>query len=88
MTSTPHTSCTHPATKAGRAACRKARAANEAREVEVTALRGAIVQSYYDNTAEAEEIISALRAIDPDLDYDLDIEEIVSRAIWSLTTGA
>ncbi len=73
-----HTACTHPATKAGRAACRKARAKHEA---EVATLRQAIIDSYYGaGEAEGEEVIYALQAIDPDLDYDLDIEEIVARA--------
>lgn len=82
MTSTPHTDCPHPATKAARTACRKARAARAAsRAAEVNAL----VASYYDNSGDAEEIIFALGAIDPALikgyyDNSLDIEEIIANA--------
>jgi len=82
MTMTSHTDCPHPATKAARAKCRKVRAAHEA---EVASLREAIIRSYYDNTADVEDIIAGLRAIDPDLtegyyDGDLDIEDIIARA--------
>lgn len=75
-----HTACTHPATKAGRAKCRRDRAAH-ARVIadQITALRA----SYYDNTRDAEEIIADLRAIDPDLtqgyyDGTLDLEDIIA----------
>jgi hypothetical protein len=79
MTTTSHRNCTHPATKAGRAKCRKDRAARaEVIANEIAALRA----SYFDNTADAEEIIYALHAIDPALtqgyyDGTLDIEEII-----------
>lgn len=82
MTSTPHTSCTHPATKAARATCRKARAAlaaTIAREVE------ALVASYYDCTADAEDIMGGLNRLDPRItegyyNGDLDIETIIASA--------
>jgi hypothetical protein len=80
MTTTSHRNCTHPATKAGRAKCRRDRAAQaEVTANEVAALRA----SYYDNTADGEEIIYALRNIDPTLtegyyDGSLDIEEIIA----------
>lgn len=70
-----HTECTHPATKAGRAACRRARKAQEASQAhEVQALRA----SYYDGTADAEEIIGSLRALGIDFDEDADLEEIIA----------
>jgi hypothetical protein len=72
-----HANCPHPATSAARAKCRKA---HRAADAEVNAAREAIVRSYYDNTADADEVLYALMRIDPDLDYDLDIEEIVARA--------
>jgi hypothetical protein len=82
MTSTMnHTDCTHPATKAGRAKCRRDRAA-QAKVIadEITSLRA----SYYDNTRDGEEIIAALHRIDPALTRnfywggDATIEEIIA----------
>lgn len=81
MTSTPHTSCTHPATSSARAKCRKIRAAHEA---EVNAQVAALKNEYYsDLERDAEEIIADLRAINPALiegyyDNTLDIEEIMA----------
>jgi hypothetical protein len=67
-TRTSHTDCTHPATKADRAKCRKARAAQAPVIAEPTnrdlkfALREAI-DSYYQGDAEIEEIMASLRRI-------------------------
>ena len=70
-----HTECTHPATKAGRAACRRARKAQEAsRAFEVQALRA----SYYEGTADAEAIIASLRALGIDFDENADLEEVIA----------
>lgn len=52
-----HIACIHPATKAGRAACRKERAA------QTIALRAdiqAVIDSYYDNSGEIEEIAAKI----------------------------
>lgn len=76
-----HTNCTHPATKAGRTACRKALASQaKARAIEINALR----DSYYDGTGDPDDIIAALHAIDPALTRnfywggDATIEEIIA----------
>lgn len=60
MTPTPHTNCLHPATKAARAACRKARAvATAAHRDELDT----IIATYYDNSEGAEDIANALHAL-------------------------
>lgn len=48
-----HANCDHPATKAGRAKCRKARALVAQGFI---AELDALIHSYYDNSASAEEI--------------------------------
>jgi hypothetical protein len=57
MTSTPHTNCTHPATKAARAACRRQRAAASTANREALA---AILTSFYDNSGDSEEIAAKI----------------------------
>jgi hypothetical protein len=79
MTTTPHTSCTHPATKAARAKCRKLRTAAEAHEGTILA---EIVASYYAG-ADLEGIAGAVSRIRPDLaqgyyDETLDAEEFIA----------
>lgn len=76
-----HTNCTHPATKAGRAACRRAQAA---RDIAIANEIAALVASYYDNSADIEDIMAGLNRIDPELtaDYyhgDAEVEEIIAR---------
>jgi hypothetical protein len=79
---TAHANCSHAATKADRAKCRRQKAAYAASN------RAAVcdlVASYYGNTADAEEIIFALHEIDPSLtvgyfDNTLDVEEIIANA--------
>lgn len=65
-----HTNCTHPATKAARAKCRRERATRDAAD---RAGRLEIVQAYHDG-AELEEIFGMMAQqgiyIDPDLDAD------------------
>jgi hypothetical protein len=74
-----HSNCAHPATKAARAKCRKDRAAHaEGIASEIAAL----VASYFDNSADGEEIIYALHAIDPAITApwyagDATIEDII-----------
>lgn len=60
MTSTPHTNCLHPSTKAARAKCRKDRAL--AYETNILILR-TVIHSYYDNSGDVEEIISVIDRI-------------------------
>lgn len=78
-----HTNCTHPATRAGRAACRKDRAAQVA-SLKLEAL--ALIDSYYDNSGDYEEIIHALMRILPAelttayFDTDADADELISLA--------
>lgn len=73
-----HSNCTHPATKAGRAKCRRDRA--QAQQELAIAL--ADIKARYFAGDDAEELIYALRAIDPALtigyyDGTMDIEEII-----------
>jgi hypothetical protein len=83
---TSHRDCTHPATKAGRALCRKiTEQIAKNNELITTSRREALVRSYYDNTGDAEEIIAGLHAIDPELTEayyhgDATIEEIIASA--------
>lgn len=81
MTSTPHTDCLHPATKAGRAACRKARAQEASRRAaEVEAL----LDTYFAGEGEAEEIIWSLAALVPEVGTaylaGTDLEECIALA--------
>lgn len=83
MTSTPHTDCTHPATKAGRALCRKIRASrNRATAREALAL----IDSYYDGSGDYEEIIHSLMLLLPEeltrayFDTDADADELIALA--------
>lgn len=80
---TAHANCSHAATKADRARCRKNRA------VEAEATRERLVElaaGYYGNTLDSEEIIYALAKIDPALiegyyDNTRDVEEIITSAL-------
>lgn len=74
MTMTPHTNCLHPATKAARAACRKARAARETRDA---IARSAIRDAYYAGI-DAEELLGMITQLGLDYDYDADIEQIIA----------
>jgi hypothetical protein len=74
-----HTNCTHPATKAGRAKCRKDRAIADARR---TATLTDLRASYFAG-ADIEAIAGAVADIAPDLaqgyyDGSLDIEEFIA----------
>lgn len=77
-----HSNCTHPATKSGRAACRKARAARDialANEVQ------GLIDAYFANEGDVEEILLGLAHIFPEVkaayfDLDLDPEEIIALA--------
>lgn len=78
-----HTNCDHPATKAGRALCRKIRKAqDDALKLEARTL----IDSYYDGTGDFEEIIQRLIQILPiDLrnayfDSDTSPDELISLA--------
>lgn len=80
---TAHANCSHAATKTERAKCRKARAivADQNREALVELAAG-----YYGNSLDAEEIIYALRAIDPALiegyyEGTKDMDEIITAAL-------
>src|SRR5580698_1926578 len=57
MTSTPHTNCSHSATKADRAKCRKDRAAAHLRNISTLE---AILNSYYDDSTDLETIIGEI----------------------------
>jgi len=83
-----HSNCTHPATKAGRAACRRLHAAQERDEALAFAARldaiHEVITAYHAGD-DLEEIMGRLRAIDPDLtegyyNGDLDPDEIMGRA--------
>jgi hypothetical protein len=79
-TNTNHSDCLHPATKTARAKCRAAR---KARATETATKIAALVASYYDNSADADEIIFGLGAIDSALiegyyDNTKDVEEIIA----------
>lgn len=83
MTSTSHTDCPHPATKAARALCRKIRASQvRARAMEAASL----IDSYYDNTGDFEEIICTLMSILPQelttayFESDADADELIALA--------
>jgi predicted HAD superfamily Cof-like phosphohydrolase len=82
MTSTPHTSCTHPATSSARAKCRKGRAAHA---LALATQVDELITSYYDGTGDAEEIAMSLAHIFPQVheayyDLSLDIEEVIALA--------
>lgn len=94
MTSTPHTNCSHPATKAARAKCRKERAVAQGSN---RALLEATLISYYDNSGDIEEIMGtinllATRTGDAHLTAasrgyygnDLEIEEVIGIAAQAL----
>lgn len=96
MTSTPHTHCLHPATKAARAACRKIRAANH--KTALITLND-ILKSYYDNSTALEVIVGDIRTLaaktgDAHLlaastgyyDNSLDAEEVIAEAAEALKT--
>ena len=83
-----HSNCDHPATKAGRAACRKARAA-QAIALRVEAHN--LIDSYYNNTADFDEIIYALIAIFPELHdayfaTDAEPDELIGQAHLLIST--
>lgn len=87
-----HILCDHPATKAGRAKCRKVRAA---RSAALIAELDAVIDSYYTDHGSCEEIaeqLSALSAAAPKSESlrkaaygyysnDLEMEEIMGLAI-------
>lgn len=77
-----HTNCTHPVTKAGRAACRKAR---NARAADLAAQVEALIDAYDANEGDAEEIALGLAALLPEVhtayyDLSLDMEEVIATA--------
>ncbi len=79
---TAHANCSHAATKADRAKCRRQKAAYAASVCETLT---EIIASYYDNTGEVEEIMGALHKIDPKLtesyyDNTGEVEEIIAAA--------
>jgi hypothetical protein len=76
MTTTPHRDCTHPATKAARAACRKARAAQV---VSLTATIDALIDDYNAGVDIEEIAAQAPRDIAQGYyDGSLDIEEFIA----------
>jgi hypothetical protein len=82
-TRTSHTDCTHPATKAARALCRKMRAAQES---SARLQARALVDSYYDGSGDIEEIMGGLHrlgvgAVKGYYDGTLDIEEVMAEAL-------
>jgi hypothetical protein len=80
MTTTSHRDCTHPATKAARAKCRKARAAAAAYRAEVL---DSCRMAYLLEDADLEEIAGRVAQVDPELargyyDDSLDAEEFIA----------
>lgn len=70
-----HSNCTHPATKAGRAKCRRARASRECqRRLDIQALRDA----YYTGDEDAEVIIGRIHTLGIKIDEDDDLETIIA----------
>lgn len=82
MTTTSHTNCPHPATKAARAKCRKESAARvDALQVEA----GELIFSYYNGEGDFDTIISRLMEIFPEVrtayfDTDADPDELIALA--------
>lgn len=83
MTSTMnHSHCPHPATKAARAKCRKARAS---RDAQVAAEVASLITAY-DKGADLDEVIHDLALLVPAVadayygDTDLEVEEIIALA--------
>lgn len=74
MTTTSHTDCTHPATKAGRAACRRARSQSATRD---RIAREAIRDCYFAGI-EADELLGMIAQLGIEVDTDADIEEIIA----------
>jgi hypothetical protein len=74
MNTTSHRDCTHPATKAGRAKCRKDRAAVATRDADD---RAEIRQAYFDG-AELDELFGMIGRLGIDINPNLDIEEIIA----------
>jgi hypothetical protein len=79
---TAHANCSHAATKADRAKCRRQKAAYAASVRETLT---EIIASYYGCSAEVEEIMGALHKIDPALtasyyDNTGEVEEIIAAA--------
>jgi len=77
-----HTDCTHPATKAARAKCRKDRAAHA---LALATQVDELITSYYDGSGDAEEIAMSLAHIFPEVhkayyDLSLDMEEVIALA--------
>jgi len=80
-TNTSHANCLHPATKSARAKCRAVKKAN--RE-SLSSSVSEILESYYNNTGDGEEIMYALGKIFGHdaigINEDIDLDEIVARA--------
>lgn len=66
-----HEDCTHPATKAGRAKCRRDRLKiardNEAAADRLRAKIATLVDSYYSCEGDSEEIVSSLAILIPEV---------------------
>jgi hypothetical protein len=87
MTTTPHTDCHHPATKAARAKCRKARAVQV--EAPRTMNLDEVIKAYYNNSLDMEEIASRLIALAPKAaegfyNNSLTNEEVIAEAMKAL----
>jgi hypothetical protein len=79
-TNQSHSHCFHDNTKSARAKCRAARKIEAAETADTIA---SLVASYYDNSAEVEDIMAGLHAIDHNLTVNfynntLDADEIIA----------
>lgn len=72
-TMTSHATCTHPATKAGRAACRKARASQATRD----AIARAEIRAAYEAGVDIAILLGMMAQLGIDINTDLDIEELI-----------
>lgn len=69
-----HSNCDHPATKAARAACRKARRAQEASQIDA---REEIRAAYFAGV-DIDMLLGMIAMAGIDVDEDADIEEIIA----------
>lgn len=69
-----HTDCTHPATKAARAKCRKDRAAKATRD----AIARDAIRGCYHAGIDAEELLGMIAQLGIEVDPDADLEEIIA----------
>lgn len=70
-----HRDCDHPATKAGRAACRREHAARATRDA---IAKAAIRDCYYTEGIDAEEILGMIHQLGLPINPDDDLETIIA----------